>query len=670
MPRFVPRDKLILYVDFDGLDAHAEAWQKTAAYKMLNQTPLGVMLEEVAAQLLDKALESVPNRKLSGAEIVTLVKLMARKGWVLALNANPTGPNPFVGTLVLRGAAAKDKEIKSITSRLIGTLMGPEPKPRIERKAGRVLVVVPRGPAADGGWVWWPEKEDLVIGFMQPSNSDAIIAALDGKAPSAADHAILKELARPEGSFVPLMTAIVDPTAAPAAPKTRMAVFFEQLKTTTGLRRLDYRWGFDGDALMSVTRLVAPAPRKPALAIFDQPPLDTKNLIPMPEGVESFVMLSLSPAKALEAVSQIGPAGEVKEQIDELMEKVRSQSRIDFDKDFLSNLGPRMAIYLEPGRSAAATDEAPQAPAGLAGLNPMAMLASLQGALPKPTLVAELRDPVTFGKALDSIMLIVNKELKAQAMEKAAEDGAADEAGQGPAQARGPGRGPGGAAGPGGRPARGRSLKDTPAPEFRLMPGNVKIYMLSVPTDSPLKILPPGVRPTIRMEGNHIAFSPTSEAARAALDTVKKKGWKPGPDVEQALSTSLPGRSSWRSATRERPCPASWPACRERSRPRSTRRSPCRPAARPAPVQAVRGQDSPVPATATARVGRRLALAVLAGRGEACFLACPACPAAPVSQAGPARQPCPAAPVSQAGPGRQAPRPPTPRQPRAGRRTP
>ena len=225
-------------------------------------------------------------------------------------------------------------------------------------------------------------------------------------------------------------------------------------------------------------------------------------------------MLSLSPAKALEVVSQIGPAGEVKEQIDVLMEKVRSQSRIDFDKDLLSNLGPRMAIYLEPGRSAAATDEAPQTPAGLAGLDPMAMLASLQGALPKPTLVAELGDPVTFGKALDSIMLIVNKELKAQAMEKAAEDGAGDEAVQGPAQARGLGRGLGGAAGPGGRPARRRSLKNTPAPEFRLMPGNVKIYMLNVPTDSPLKILPPGVRPTIRMEGNHIAFSPTSEAAR------------------------------------------------------------------------------------------------------------------------------------------------------------
>ena len=132
----MPRDNLIFYVDFDGLDAHVEAWQKTAAYKMLNQTPLGVMLEEVASQLLDKGLESVTNRKLSGAETITLVKLMARKGWVLAINANLTGANPFVGTLVLRGAAGKDKEIKSITSRLIGTLMGPDPKPRIEPQGG------------------------------------------------------------------------------------------------------------------------------------------------------------------------------------------------------------------------------------------------------------------------------------------------------------------------------------------------------------------------------------------------------------------------------------------------------------------------------------------------------------------------------------------------------
>jgi hypothetical protein len=507
LPHFVPRDNLIFYLDFDGLDAHAEAWRKTAAYRMLNQTPLGVMLEEVAAQLLEKPLDSIPNRKLSGAEVVTLVKFMARKGWVLALNANQKGANPFVGTLVLRGAASKDKNIKSIASRLIGTMMGPDPKPKIERKAGRVLVVVPRGATPDAGWVWWPEKDDLVIGCMQPSNADAIIAALDNKSPSAADHAIIKELARPEGSFVPLMTALIDPAVVPAEPKMKMTELFDQLKSATGLSRLDYRWGFDDDALMSVTRLVAPAPRKPMLAIFDQSPLDTKELIPMPEGVESFVMMSVSPAKVIKAVSQIGPPGQVKAKIDELMEKVRAQSRIDFEKDLFSNLGPRMAFYLAPGRSAATTDEPPQAAVGAAGLDPMAMFSSLQGAFPKPTLMAELRDPIAFGKALDSIMITVNKELKAQAIEKAAAETAAAEAsggpgqrsgpgvgpGQGLAQSRGPGRGPAGAEGPGGRPARKRSAKDTPSPEFRLMPGSVKTYMLVVPSESTLKIVPPGV---------------------------------------------------------------------------------------------------------------------------------------------------------------------------------
>ncbi len=547
LPRFVAQDKLIFYLDFDGLDAHAEAWQKTAAYKMLNQTPLGVMLEEVAAQLLDRGLDSLPNRKLSGAEIVTLIKHMARKGWVLALNANQKGANPFVGTCVLRGATApKDKEIKSIASRLMGMLMGADAKPKIERKAGRVLVAVPTGSTADAGWAWWPEKDDLIIGFMQPSSSDAIISVIDGKTPSAADHPVLKDLAKQEGSFLPLMKAVVDPTTALHAtggPTSKMEEFFEQFKSKTGVTRLDYRWGFDDDALMSVTRLTAPSPRKPVLAIFDQPPLDTKNLIPMPEGVESFVTLSVSPAKALEAINQIGITGEAKEQIDEVMEKIRSQSHIDFNKDFLSNIGPRMSIYLSPMRSAAATDEATQAPAGAGGFNMTAMLSSLQGALPKPTLVAELQDPVAFGKALDSIMLTVNKELKAQAMERAAEDEKAGEAGKAPGQGQAPGRGfsrgpggPGSMTAPGGRPARKRSLKDTPAPEFRLMPGDVKIYMLRVPTDSPLKILPPGVHPTIRMEGNHVAFATSSEAARTALDTIKKKGWKPGPDVEQVLA--------------------------------------------------------------------------------------------------------------------------------------
>ena len=82
LARYVPKENLVLYAEFAGLDAHADAWKKTAAYKMLNQTPLGVMLEEVAAQLLDKGMSYLPNRRLSGTEVVTLVKSVAKNGWV------------------------------------------------------------------------------------------------------------------------------------------------------------------------------------------------------------------------------------------------------------------------------------------------------------------------------------------------------------------------------------------------------------------------------------------------------------------------------------------------------------------------------------------------------------------------------------------------------------
>jgi len=126
--RFVPKENLIAYVEFAGLNAHDQAWRKTAACKMLLDTPLGGMLEEVSAQLLEKALSFVPDKKVTGAEIVTLLKNAAQSGFVLGINANPKDPkDPIRGTFVLRGAAGK--QIRSISGRLMGWLMGTEAKP-------------------------------------------------------------------------------------------------------------------------------------------------------------------------------------------------------------------------------------------------------------------------------------------------------------------------------------------------------------------------------------------------------------------------------------------------------------------------------------------------------------------------------------------------------------
>ena len=319
LARYVPREKLILYVEFAGLDAHAAAWKNTAAYKMLNETPLGVMLEEVAAQLFDKGMGYLPTRKVSGAELVTFLKAAARNGWVLSVGAGAKGEQPAGGDAGPAGAAAKD--LKSITSRLLGMMMAAEPRPKIERKAGRVLIAVPRGSAADAGWTWWPEKNDLVVGFVQPSDADAILASLDGKGETPSGLPLLSELSKADGSFEPVLTAYIDPSTCPAEPKTALADFCRQLKDA-GVNRLDYRWGFDKEALMGVTRLVAPRPRKPLLAAFDQPAIDGKSLIPLPEGVDSFILLSASPAKMIEALGQVG-SGDLKGKIDDLVEKVK-----------------------------------------------------------------------------------------------------------------------------------------------------------------------------------------------------------------------------------------------------------------------------------------------------------------------------------------------------------
>ena len=45
LARYVPAKDLVLYVEFDGIDAHAAAWKKTALYKVLTETKLGAMID-------------------------------------------------------------------------------------------------------------------------------------------------------------------------------------------------------------------------------------------------------------------------------------------------------------------------------------------------------------------------------------------------------------------------------------------------------------------------------------------------------------------------------------------------------------------------------------------------------------------------------------------------
>jgi hypothetical protein len=526
--RYIPKDNLIVYVEFEGLDSHAASWQNTAAFKMLTGTPLGGMLEEVSAQLLDKALTFFPNRRLNGAEVVTLFKHAAKSGWVLAINANPKGPDALRGTFVLRGGVSK--ELMPITSRAMGWLMGNDAKYRIEPRENRTLVIVPPGGQGasvglDAGWAWWPEKKtDLVVGFLSPSSTDAIIATLDGKSPSAVDHALVQELKKTEGTFEPVCIALAETALCPES-SARLVGTLRRLHAERGVNRIDLRWGFDAEALMSVTRLTAPLPRKPGLAMFDKPTFEKNALLPMPDAVGSFVELSTSPSKMLEALEVMDPEGEFKQQIDQLTEAIRTAGSIDLQKDLLAHIGPRMVAYLGPGRSAATNDDSLEA-ALKNGLTMTGAVTAMQTLFPKLTLVAEVKNPQAFGKALDPAMIAINNELKAQAMEKAAEDRAASQTSSSAGAGRmAPGR-------PGAE--RTKRRQELSYPKFTPVPGETKSFVLTTPSDSVLRFGPSSFRPTILVQDKYVAFAVSSDAARAAIAAVRRKDWKPSAELERA----------------------------------------------------------------------------------------------------------------------------------------
>jgi hypothetical protein len=528
--RYVPKENLFFYVEFAGLNAHNEAWKKTAACKMLLDTPLGGMLEEVSAQLLDKALSFVPDKKVSGAEIVTLLKNAAQSGFVMALNLNPKEPSaPLRGTMVLRGAASKQN--RSISGRLMGWLMGAEAKHKVEFREGRTMVFVPSPVVPNNGWAWWAEKNDLVLVSHFLEVAQTTLATLDGKKPSALDHPIVQELSKPEGTFHPISMAFIDVAGCPE---------FTTKWRDKGIHGLDVRWGFDDDALMTVTRLIAPKPRQLPAAFFDQPTFEKTSLLPLPDGVESFVELSLNPAQLLETINGLGLPDAVKAEIDEFTEEIQHAGKIDLQKDLLARLGPRMSLYLAPGRSAATTNEESSLETVLGkGLDPMAAMSTTLSLLPKLTLVAEVKDPVAFGKALDAAIIAINNELKTQAKEKALQEEAqGDRVASGGGAARPGGRNPG--AGAGGDRTKRRRLEETPAPVFRVQAAEVNslatTFVLNTPSNSPLRFGPSSFRPTIHLEGKYLAFSLSAEAARAAITAVNRKNWTPSATIQKATA--------------------------------------------------------------------------------------------------------------------------------------
>jgi prepilin-type processing-associated H-X9-DG protein len=469
LARFVPAGQLAFYAEFQGLDAHAEGWRKSAAFKILNETKLGALLADLAAQGLDAArgagAGAPGGRKLSGAEVTAILTRVVRQGVALGVTGKaPDGPHVV---LVVRGGSRA--EVRGLLDGLAASKAAPKGDKTTLRKGARTITQYGDD---KGGVAVWDEKGDAV--FCDPELVDAVLDALDGKRPSAETDATRTALAKAGGGFEPVGLAFLDMAILPPLPPdaARMGL--------GGLKRVEARFGFQDDALMSVVRLVAPAPRNGILAMLDQPTFDLSTLPALPAGLTGFTVVSADVGKTYDRVVGLVKASDPAAGAGKVEEAERSWKaavKIDVRRDLLPHLGPKFALY------------APTAAPGAAAAPGMGLL--------DLTVAAEIDDQKAVASALGSMMEALTDRLKADAN-------------------------------------AGRAV-----PEIRKLDGPRLAWTVSLPPGN----VPPGIEPTVIVGKNRLVIAYRRASAEAAADLSERAGDRWAPRGSFALmARQLPAR--------------------------------------------------------------------------------------------------------------------------------
>ena len=190
--------------------------------------------------------------------------------------------------------------------------------------------------------VWWAEKNDVII--TDEAAFETIVGVIDGKQPSAANHPLRQSLTQRRDDMETAAYGFVDMAGLPALPENPKKIGLD------GLKRIEFRWGFQDEALVSRVQIVAPAPRRGVFTLVDQPTFDLKSLPPLPAGhPRSPCSRSIWPRtydQFVALVKAANPAGE--QSVDAVENAIRAQFGLDLRNDLLKHLGPE-AGDLFPG---------------------------------------------------------------------------------------------------------------------------------------------------------------------------------------------------------------------------------------------------------------------------------------------------------------------------------
>ena len=467
LARYVPQKELFFYLEFEGLDAHKELWKKTAAYKLINDTKLGALLEDLAGQGLGLVQRSVPPEKqIKPAGVIDLAKHVARHGAAMAAWGNPDAHDQGGPGLVFVARGADRPEVHRILEAATARNLAAAADRNPVNKAGRTY-----HPLDNQGGYWF-EKGDLVLS----NKPDLILSVLDGKDPSAVSHSLRAHLFKTSDGFSPVAAGFVDITALPPMPPKAAQLGLD------GLKRIDLQWGIQDDAILAVFNVVAPAPRRGILALLDQPTFNIRSLPPLPASLTGFTVMSVDFARTYDQlvglVKQAEPDGA--DGFEQLEGAFRQRFGIDLRKDLLAGLGPKFSLYSRPSD-----------PDAVAGNPALAALSPYTGL----TISAQVRGD-SVPRVFDNLIQAINPIIRAQQ-----------------AAAR-----------------RGRPDPNAPTIALRKQDNPRPTYVLDLPPGTLPPPLMAMFQPTVQLGKNQLVIAATTAGADHANDlsaVAPDRLWKP-----------------------------------------------------------------------------------------------------------------------------------------------
>ncbi len=371
---YVPRRDLLLYLEFKGLDSQAEVWQKTAAYRLLSETKLGALLEDMAIQAIDVYQEVIPTKiRIKGVDAVDVLKRIARRGFAVAVSGKPPDRSRYIVVL----PKADQPEFKIVFQALAESLRG-----EVEERAGPVSVEKAGRTLHRFGadHVWWVEQGTLIL--TDRTKADEILDVIEGRLTSAVDHPQRTELFKSQEGFEPLAAAFLDARVLEPLSSELTALGLG------GLKRIELRWGFDQAALLGVLRIVAPAPRTGVLALLDQPSFGIGSLPHIPPNVSGLTVMSLDFAKSYDLINSLIKLNRPQATIGLKNPVIMEQQGLNLRKDLLANLGTKLAFYSQSDIHGGSKNAAELAVSRAAG----------------STFSIELRDRDRVARAIDPLM--------------------------------------------------------------------------------------------------------------------------------------------------------------------------------------------------------------------------------------------------------------------------